>query len=53
MKKSLALFVGLIGILVPGSALAASYTFNINSSLAGYVQWLGPSQCLRVEHEWV
>lgn len=36
MKKSLALFVGLIGILAPGSALAASYTFNINSSIAGY-----------------
>ena len=40
MKKSLALFVGLIGILLPGSALAASYTFNINTSLAGYANGL-------------
>ncbi len=36
MKKSLALLVGLAGFLVPGSAVAASYTFNINTSLSGY-----------------
>jgi hypothetical protein len=35
MKKTLALFVGLTGFLISGSASAASYTFNINTSLAG------------------
>lgn len=35
MKNSFALLVGVMGLLAPGSALAASYTFNINTALSG------------------
>jgi len=35
MKASLALLVGLSGLLIPRNASAASYTFNINTSLSG------------------